>query len=533
MDKTAERHVKRRDALRRERQNWEPRWQEVAEFVSPKRADFTTKKAKGEERTHRGYDGTPAWANAQLAAALHGMLTSPSQPWFELRLRDEKLNRDGKVKRWLEEVTRRMMTVFASPEGNFQSQIHEVYLDIAAFGTGGLYVGPSETTGRVVFSARPLSELLIAENQHGVVDTVYREFKLSARQALAKYPEGLPSTIVKAAEKEPDKKFEFLHAVTPNPKGEGFDSEEVEMSERKTLKARAGRYEEMPYLTPRWTKTSSEVYGRGPGLDALPDMRMLEAMMRTTIMVAEKAAAPPLIFPDDGFQLPIRTSPNSLIFRKSGLGGQQAPVQPLQVGDPRIGLEMANQVRDQILRAYNVETFNTPDRPNMTATEIVMRNQERMRMIGPMIGRLQSELLDPLIRRVYSLMAKRGQLPPDVPEALAESEIEVEYVSTAVKALRAGETQSIQAVLQYAAGAASMDPDALDQVDVPQSVRLNAEALGAPASILRSEDAADQRSKARREQQAQAVQMQTAQAAVDQMKTGGEAAAALARAIPQ
>ena len=525
-DSAADRHIKRHEALKSLRAPWESRWREVAEFVAPKRADFGIERSRGEERTHRGYDGTPQWANEQLASALHGMLTAPTQPWFALRVRDERLNRDAQVKGWLEDVERRMFAVFNSPEGNFQSQIHEVYLDIASFGTGGLYVGLSDRTGRVSFSARSLSELYLSEDQHGRIDTVYRLFRLTARQALQTYGEEVGEQVVKAAAQQPDQRFDFLHAVTPNDAG-GWDSAEIALADRKIIKAKEGRYEELPYLTPRWTKTASEVYGRGPGLAALPDMKMLEAMMRTIMMVAEKAAAPPLVIPDDGFVLPISTAPNSLIFRKTALGGD-APIRPLEVGDPRIGLDMANQVREQILRAFNVETFNTPDRPNMTATEILMRNQERMRMIGPMIGRLQTELLDPLVRRVFGLMAKRGQLPP-TPEAMAEAEFEVEYVSAAAKALRAGEVQALQASLQYAAGAQGMDPDALDQINVPASVRLTHEALGAPSEALRSEDAAKARGDSRKQQEAEMAQMQVGQAAVDQMKTGGEAMAALAQ----
>ena len=184
----AQAHLRRLEALQGRRSNFDDLYQEVAEFVMPKRADFQRTSARGEQRTHRGTDSTPLFATTQLANALHGAVTSPSTPWFTLEPIDPRLKEDEATRRWYEEATEIMREVFVDPSTNFQSQAHEVYLEIAAFGTGCLHVGRDVETGGPTFSARPLSEMYLAEDYAGRVDTVYRKFRLSARQAAQAYP---------------------------------------------------------------------------------------------------------------------------------------------------------------------------------------------------------------------------------------------------------------------------------------------------------------------------------------------------------
>lgn len=529
----AKAHIKRLAALKEARRNFDTQWQEVAEYVLPKRADFTRTNEKGDQRTHRGYDSTPMWANGQLAAALHGMLTSPSMPWFTVEPVDPKLRDNEEVRRWFEAATRLMRDTFNDPATNFQSQIHEVFLDICAFGVGCLYVGRDPEFGGPRFSARPISEIYLSEDAQGRIDTVYRSFKMTARQAAQKYGDAVGRECLDDAKDAPDKKHAFLHAVTPHPKIQGaWVSCEISVQEEAKLAQQVLRV--MPYLTPRWSKVAGEAYGRSPAMEALPDIRMIDAMMRTIITTAEKRVAPPLIVPDDGFIEPIDTSPGALIFAKEGFSiAEQAALRPLEIGDPTIGLDLAERVREQILRAFNVEWFNLREGPAMTATEVTVRQQERMRLIGPMIGRLQTELLQPLLNTVFALLLRvaKKALPP-LPQVLQQTmmdgqeqpSMQVVFVSQAAKALRASETQAIQAVLGYAAEVARVDPAALDFVDVPESLKRYADAVGAPSEVIRSDDEAEAKAKERAEQQQMMMMMQMQAAQAETAKTASETA---------
>ena len=484
--------IERYDRLSASRSQWESQWRELAEYVLPRRADFNRIRPQGDRRPPRGFDSTAAWANEQLAAALHGLLTGPTAPWFQLRAQDAEADDDAALRAWLDEAGRRMMAVFNSPASNFQSQIHEVYLDICCLGSGALYV--EEGAGGVRFSARSLAECCFEDDADGRIEGVYRRFTLTARQAAALWGAAAGEAVARAL-RDPggvDQPLAFLHVVRPRrARGEGamaadmaFESLYIALEDR-TLIAEGG-YRDMPYMTPRWSKVAGETYGRSPAMTALPDIRMIDAMARTVIQAAEKAAAPPLIVPDDGFALPISTAPNSLIFRRTGFGAGET-IQPLQTGGSvNIGLEMMERVREQILRAFNVDWFNLAPAPGMTATEVVARQQERMRLIGPMIGRLQSELLGPLVTRVFGLLLRRGVFGPP-PVDLAEIALKVDYVSPVAKAQRQDELFAIDGLRRAASELAALDPAAAQAFDAEAALRRTAAILGAPSGLLRAE----------------------------------------------
>ncbi|MEO0498928.1 MAG: portal protein [Pseudomonadota bacterium] len=524
-------HLKRLEALQKRRANFDDLFQEIAEYIHPKRADFQRTIERGAQRTHRGTDSTPQWAATQLANALHGALTGPAQPWFVLEPVNPALMEDEATRRWYEAATEIMREVYTDPQTNFQSQIHEVYLEIVAFGTGCLYVGLDEESGGVSFSSRPLSEIYLGEDFAGRVDTVYRSYKMTARQALQAYPQTLSDKAQRMAEIEPDTEIKFLHAVTPHPNQVGnWHCEEIEVD----AKALVNEFTSfgMPYLTPRWTKVAGEAYGRSPALEALPDIRMLMAMSRTTIAAAEKAVFPPLIVPNEGFLEPINTAPGSLIYTTDGFTlTENRTITPLQIGDPRLGVELIQRVNDQIIRDFNVEVFNSADRANMTATEVMIRQQERNRLIGPMIGRLQTELLDPLLVQTFRVLASiSGFFPPPTP--LMEEQgggLNVKFVSQASKALRADETRSIQTLLSLAGPIAQTDPSVVHYLDGPQMIKRLADAVGVPSEIIRSDQEAQAKAQAAAQQQQQMMQMQIAAQQAQTAKTAAEAGSEVAK----
>lgn len=528
----AQRYLARLEKLQARRANFDDLYQEVAEYVMPKRSDFQRSLSRGEQRTHRGTDSTPLFATTQLANALHGALTGPAMPWFMIEPVDERLKEDEDTRAWYEEATAIMRDIFVDPATNFQSQIHEVYLEIAAFGTGCIYVGRDAESGGPTFSARPLSEMYLAEDYAGRVDTVFRKFKMTARQAVQAYGQTISRAARSAADKTPDEDIEFVHAVVPDPRRVGYwRSIEIEVEAQAVVRERL--QEGMPYLTPRWSKVAGEAYGRSAAMEALPDIRMLNAMSRTVIAAAEKAVFPPLIVPNDGFVEPIDTAPGSLIYTAEGFTlTDNSVLRPLQIGDPRLGVDLIERVNDQIIRDFNVEVFNAADRPNMTATEVMIRQQERNRLIGPMIGRLQTELLDPLLLQTFRALA-------DVPGALPEPTqlmkdrgggLSIKFISQAARALRADETRSMQSLLQFAGAVAQGDPAVMDHLDTVEMVKRFAEAIGAPSEVIRSDEEAQEKAAARAQQAQMAAQMQQAMQSAQIAKTAAEAGSEMAAA---
>ena len=176
--------TRRFSQLKSMRGTWESHWQEIADYVLPRRADVTVKRARGDKRTEKVYDSTAINAAELLASSLHGMLTNAASPWFMMRYKDPQFNTDDASMEWLEECTNQMYIVLN--RSNFQQEVHELYQDLITFGTAGMMIEKDEEKG-LRFSTRHISEIYIQENEFGRVDTVYRKFKMSARAAFGMF----------------------------------------------------------------------------------------------------------------------------------------------------------------------------------------------------------------------------------------------------------------------------------------------------------------------------------------------------------
>ena len=121
-----------------QRDNWNNHYQELADYMLPRKADIVKKRSRGEKRMELIFDGTALQAVDLLSSSLHGMLTSGATPWFHLTMKDEELGRDEEVQRWLEDSSQRMMRAFTM--SNFETEVHEMYVDLVVFGTGCMFV---------------------------------------------------------------------------------------------------------------------------------------------------------------------------------------------------------------------------------------------------------------------------------------------------------------------------------------------------------------------------------------------------------
>lgn len=473
-----------------QRSGFQTVWQEIADHLLGRR-DFSVQGAPGRKRMARIYDTTGLQAADLLSAALHSFLTNPALRWFSLRAEDQRLAADEAVQEWLGVVEDALYTAFNAPDANFAPQIHEVYLDQVAFGTAALYIGDRPGQG-LLFSARPLGEIHVAENAEGRVDTVFRRFEFTARQAHQVWGNAAGRSVEEAlAANKGERRFAFLHCVKPSD-GNGaaaafaFSSTYLNLIDKAVVAA--GGYHEMPYMVPRWSKDSGEVYGRAPGWNALPDQKMLNEMSKTTLKAAQKAVDPPLLVADDGVIMPLRTHPGGINVVRAGALAQD-PLRPLPVA-PRIdiGLEMMEQRRDAIRSAFHYNLLQLFQDPKMTATQVLQLVQEMQRLMGPMLGRQQAELLEPMIERVYGILLRKGALPP-MPDVLDGVPVRVDHVSPIARAQKAGDAQAILRTLEAAQAMAVLDEQVTDLIDADESLRLIAEANGMPAKALRGEDA--------------------------------------------
>ena len=516
--------------LQTQRQHWESHWQEVADYIVPRKADITKKRTAGDKRSELIFDGTAIHAAELMAASLHGMLTSAATPWFSLRYEDDELNGDDTAKEWLEAATDVMYAHLA--RSNFQEQIHELYSDLVTFGTGVLFVEADDNEG-VRFSTRHIAECWVSEDERGRVDTVFRKYTTTARAAQSQF-DNLTRRIEKLATTDPYKEIELLHIVMPreerNPKlktkiNKPYASIFIDPDEKQVLGE--GGFDELPYCVPRFLKASFELgYGRSPSMTALPDTKMLNKMSEIVIRASQLQIHPPLMVPDDGFMLPVRTTPGGLNFYRSGTRDR---IEPLNIGaNNPLGELQLEQRRTAIRAAFYVDQLILGTGPQMTATEVIQRTEEKMRLLGPVLGRLQAELLQPLISRTFNILARQKAFAP-APETMRTGTIDIEYVSPLAKAQRSGDVTSILQMIEFLMPLMNIDQSVIDYLDTDGLAKHIIKTTGTPATVVRGEGEVAKLREQRATQAAAQAELQTTQ----QLATAAGEAAPAIRAVEE
>ena len=505
--------------LQGKRQNWESHWQEVADYCLPRKADVNVARTKGDKRNIQIFDATAVHSLELLASSLQGMLTSSANRWFQLRYKEVALNEDDTAKEWLEDSIDKMYVAFA--RSNFQQEIFENYHDLLAFGTSCLFI-EEDKDDIVRFSARHIKEVYITENEKGLVDTVYRKFQLTAKAALDKFgQENLSRDILVKAQKNPFDDIELVHIVRPrslfNPKKldkQNMPFQSVYMEYETGHIISIGGFRELPYVVPRYLKASNEIYGRSPAMNSLPDVKVLNKMVEVSLKAAQKQVDPPLLVPDDAMILPIRTAPSSINYYRSG---SRDRIETLNIGaNNPLGLNMEDQRRRSISRTFHVDQLLIQENRTMTATEVMQRNQEKMRILGPAIARLQQELLQPLIIRVFNIMLRGKKFLP-APETLGGQEIDVEYVSPVALAQKGQELESIVRGLELFGSIGQIAP-VQDYIDENGLVKKIIQVLGLPARMIKSDKQVQEIRAERQAQQAAQAQMQQEMMQTEQAK---------------
>ena len=495
--------------LMEKRSNWESHWQEVADYMLPRKAEITKQRAAGDKRNISIFDATPIHALELLAASLHGMLTSSANRWFSLRFKETELNDSDEAKEWLEDATQRMYDVIA--KSNFQQEIFECYHDLIAFGTACLMI-EEDDEDVLNFSARHIKEIYIQENKKGYVDTIYRKFKMPAQAVLDKFGmENVSKEVLNSAKKNPFDDLTIIHVVRPrlefdpkkkDKKNMPFQSIYYEESTGHIIMI--GGFKENPYVIPRYLKASTEIYGRSPGMNALPDVKVLNKMVENSLKAAAKQIDPPLLIPDDGMLAPIRMAPGSINYYRAG---SRDRIEPLNINaNTSITLNSENQRREAILKMFHVDQLVITENRNMTATEVLQRQEEKMRILGPVLGRLQSELLSPMIIRIFNIML-RNNLFQMAPAILRSQELNIEYVSPIALAQKSSELQSIMRGLELFGSMAQAMP-VMDYIDENGLIKQLINILGLPAKMIKSDAEVQQIREERAQQQQMQMEMQ-------------------------
>lgn len=521
------------------RGTWEAHWEEIAERVLPRQIGFMGERTDGEKKTQKVFDSKPMIALERFAAVMDSMLTPRAQRWHNLKTTDEALNRDFQVQDWFYKVNNILYSARYAPRANFAGQNFERWTSVGAFGTGSLFTDFEPGEG-LRYRCVNLRDTYFLENHQGVIDTVFRKFCYTARQAQQRFGDKmLPERIKKALENpaQQDRKFDFLHLVAPrqdfdpnraDARGKPYGSWYIALDD-KQLVAPAGGYTSFPYSVSRYVTAPDEVYGRSPAMSALPDIKMLNEMAKTDIRAVHKLIDPPILLHDDGIlgggAMTVNLKPGGLNVGGVNRNGQ-AMMQPFGTG-ARVDIneQKMEQRRQSIDDAFLVTLFQIlVETPRMTATEALIRAQEKGMLLTPTMGRQQSEALGPLIERELDLLMFHKVLPP-MPDVLVEAggEYEIIYDSPMSRMQRAEELVGVQRTMELLAPFAQIDPTVLDLFDRDELARLTAEVSGVPTPVLRSPEALKELREQRAQQEQQAMILQAAQPLAGAMKDAAQA----------
>ena len=505
--------IKERDRLKSDRQTYETAWRDIRRLVRPNTVDFqAANNAPGDVRTEHMYDGTAMQSNTDLANAVHSFIANPSERNFGIKVTaaQRELNDDSEVREYLDLVSDILAAELSDDRTMFTSALQEAFLDLA-FGNMVVNQEWNADEGHLIFKACPLATSYFDENQYGLIDCMYRCLVMNMRQINQKFHEAKWDR-KEEDDKKPDKTFHVLHAV--KPRSDVVYGKETKtnmpfkscwvLEEKKVLLEESG-YVTFPYHVGRWSKSDEELYGRGPAINCLPDIRMLNRMEFTIIKAAQKAVDPPLIMPSDGFIGRFKTAPGSINYSDPSMG--EFEVQTLEhKGKLDIGLEMSEQKREFIRRCFYADWVKLmPKKERQTAYEISELVEQQLRMMSPMLGRLQTEVFVPLIQRSYTLMDRAGVLPP-LPPLLDGVRLEVDYVTAAARAQAATRLVSYNRLVQNLAILQPFAPDVMDKLDADVIASDMAILSGVPAKAVRNdEDVSEIRSARAQEQQAAAA----------------------------
>lgn len=526
------------DDMERARNNFKPQWQSIAQYVTPGRGIFDeTEPNRGDRKDTDLLDATPYQALGILSAGMQGGLTSPSRPWFRLGVTDMEIGDDDSVRVWLDETERRMMHVMG--RSNIYNCLHTLYTEVAAFGTGAIYI-EEDVTDVIRCVALTAGEYAAAFDSRGIPQAFTRTFWMSVAQMAEMFGRENLSEPAQNALKEGriGHTIRVTHYIGANDKyiAESKKARNMpwasfywEQGQQKFL--RESGYQEFPVLIPRWDVIGADSYGRGPGWSALGESKMLQELRYDYLTAQKMAIRPPLMAPTAAKRMRADLTPGALTYYEGDIG-----YKPLFQVRPDIPgqLQAIAESRQLIQRFFYADLFlmlNTMDTTNMTAREVMERHEEKMLMLGPVLERLENELLDPMIERVFAIMDRMG-LIPQPPEDLGGKLLQIDYISILAQAQRMTGIEGIERLAQFVGSMAAMKPEVLDKLNVEEAVDQYAKKLGVPAVVVLSDENVAMIREQRAAQQQQAEQMAAMQQMSQMAATGAGAVKDIASVPP-
>lgn len=521
----------------KERLHCRSNWKKLSRYVmqSLDKSFFSDEETPGVLRNAEVYEATPGIAARDLASAIHATLTNPAMRWSKFRFKKKSLNDNKELTGWLDDVSRIIHEELN--ESNFDSQISSGYQSLTGLGMMVLMHESMEEEGTFKgfrFKSYHLGEVALETNKDGKPDTLYRKFKLTPKQAMEMFPDAmeLHDRIMK---KDNSDEICFYHIIMPRdkrdvkvnelglapPEHRPIASLYLDAESHKIL--REDGYYELPFYTPRWQVRPSEVYGFGPGHTALPDIMSMNTIRKDMLKGLAKAVNPPVLATQRNV-VNGDLRPGKLTIVRDMKGFQELITQTRF----EVAFNIIEDYKNSIKSAFYIDKLLLPPRTEtgeMTAYEVAQRLEQMQQILGPVISRLNTELLTPFIQRCYNILLRAGKLPP-VPAGLEdepEIDLDIVFVNSLARAQQMSELRNVQTwITEVAQIATTVKPEILDKIDFDEVLDYMSKIRGIPEKLTLGDKEVEELRQARAQQQ----QMQEALAAGEQVSniaknTGG------------
>lgn len=483
--------------------NFRTRWQDCANYIQPRKGNILTILSPGAPQTILLWDTTAEQALMVYAAGLVSFLTPPGERWFRLDPRSKNASAD--LKEWFDDASEKMAQEMASSQ--FYEVWHEDCLDGGCFGSSLLRVDEhvDDRENILGFVNIPVGTFYWSEDNRGRISKITRKWKWTAQQAADEFgaenlTERLKKAYLSTDVATSNQEFNFIEMVAPRKKADIIDGpttpdrrpfECVYVCVEDSAVIREDGYYENPYAGCRTMRSNNEVYGRGPGTQAMPNIKECNRIKEDRAVIRERMAKPSWIMPDDTAYEP-DNRPDGVTFWNAAQGKEYKPEQ-LQMRNniPEMTEELEEErqmIRDYFFNSmFKLLTSQEEMAREKTAYEVSQMVAERMILFSPIFGRITQEKLNPMLYRVFSAMYRNGRFKP-LPIGVdpASVEFDVAYVSKIALAIKAIQNQALATAIQLIQSMIAIDPTVVYLLKAQDSARQVLSNAGVPAAWIRN-----------------------------------------------
>ena len=547
------RYLMRWVSLKAERSRQWGKWIDLTDYIMPERGRFLTTDHNFPKFTSKIMNNVPTRSARALSAGLMSGITSPARPWFNLATPDPDLTEFPPVKAWLYSVAQRMRQVLTI-SGWYKAAAMGIYPDLVTYGTAACLM--EEDDDKVVrFVSLPQGSYAIAQDGHGKIDCLMYEEPWTVAELVKEFGWDKVSGSVRSAYNGGlyEQYVVVLRTISPNEeflpgaangRNKKWGSAYLEIGGLGSAAGallqpsadpaigflRLAGYDEFPVLAPRWATTGRDVYGTGPGHDALPDAKQLMTLEKRYLLGLAKGVNPPMLIPDTMRLQKLSMLPGDPVYVPAGITGVK--IEPAQVVHHEfLGMtaEKIQRTENRIGQAFFADLvmmlIDDERKQPSTAEEVRAKQQEKMLQLGPVLENLNDECLAPMITRLYAIMARRGMVPQP-PKEMRGVSVKVDFISILAQAQKLIGTGAKERLVQFIGQVAQLGAapgEATDMISAKRLITRYADDLGVPPDVMATDEEMQQAQQARQKAQQAAQQNAAMESASNTAKNLGGA----------